>query len=137
MFGCLMLLLYSNLTLNASDSATPVGLYRIKPVPKVNTGDLLILRMPIKQAWALPGAHVTFTQRGVYCEGPGCYTQGLIPNSAPEPGLARVCPYGSYTVPPGMFLGMGTNDPDSWDGRYTCFLPLSLIAGKVSPIWTR
>jgi type IV secretory pathway protease TraF len=121
----------TNLTFNVSDSATPVGVYRIRPATKVNRGDLVYLRMPIKQVWALPGDHVMFTPEGVYREGE------LIPNSAPESGMARVCPFGSYTVPPNMFLGMGTDNPDSWDGRYLCFLPLSIIAGKVSPIWTR
>jgi len=129
--SCLAFLLYSNLTLNASDSATPVGLYRVKPAANLNRGELALLRMPIKQIWALPGDRVQFTPEGVYREGK------LIPNSAPEPELPRVCPFGNYTVPAGMFLGMGTNDPDSWDARYVCFLPLSLIAGKVTPIWTQ
>jgi type IV secretory pathway protease TraF len=131
LFLCLVLLLWSNLTVNVSDSATPVGLYRVKPAAKLGRGELVCLRMLIKQVWALPGDHVRFTPQGVYREGE------LIPNSAPEPGMARVCPFGSYTVPPNMFLGMGTINPDSWDGRYTCFLPLSIIAGKVTPIWTR
>ena len=131
LFGGLPLLLMANLTLNVSDSATPVGLYRIKPAATPHRGELALLRMPIKQIWALPGDRVQFTPEGVYREGK------LIPNSAPEPELPRVCPFGSYTVPAGMFLGMGTNDPDSWDARYVCFLPLSLIAGKVTPIWTR
>jgi type IV secretory pathway protease TraF len=129
--GALFLTLMVNFTLNVSDSATPVGVYRVKPAAKVDHGDLVLLRMPIKRALALPGDHVVFTPRGIYREGK------LIPNSAPEPGLTRVCPFGNYTVPPGMFLGMGTNDPDSWDGRYVCWLPLSLIAGKVTPIWTQ
>jgi type IV secretory pathway protease TraF len=128
---CLLFLAMTNFTINVSDSATPAGVYRVKPVGKVDYDDLVLLRMPIKRALALPGDHVMFTPQGVYREGK------LIPNSAPEPGIPRVCPNGDYTVPPEMFLGMGTNDPDSWDGRYLCFLPLSLVAGKVSPIWTR
>lgn len=130
LFGGLMFLAMTNLTLNVSDSATPVGVYRVKPAAKVNYGDLVMLRMPIKRALALPGDHVRFTPHGVYREGE------LIPNSAPEPGLPRVCPYGDYIVPPEMFLGMGTRDPDSWDGRYTCFLPQSLLMGTVQPVWT-
>jgi type IV secretory pathway protease TraF len=126
---CLVFLAMTNLTFNVSDSATAVGVYRLKSVAKVSRGDLVYLRMPIKQVWALPGDHVTFTPQGVYREGE------LIPNSAPEPGITRVCPFGSYTVPPEMFLGMGTNNPDSWDGRYVCWLPLSIIAGKVKPLW--
>jgi signal peptidase I len=131
LFGGLLFLLMGNFTLNVSDSSTPVGIYRIRPVTKVSRGDLVYLRMPIKRVWGLPGDHVTFTPQGVYRAGQ------LIPNSAPEPGLAQVCPFGSYTIPPDMFLGMGTNNPDSWDGRYVCWLPLSLIAGKVTPIWPR
>lgn len=130
LFGGLLLLLMGNFTINVSDSATPVGVYRIRPAAHVRFGDLVSLRMPLKQVWALPGDHVTFAPEGVYRDGK------LIPNSAPEPGLARVCPFGNYTVPPDMFLAMGTNNPDSWDSRYTCFLPLSLIAGKVQPLWT-
>jgi type IV secretory pathway protease TraF len=133
----LLLLVMSSYTLNVSDSSTPGGLYRMNPVTTVAPGDLLQLRMPIKRAWAMPGAHVTFTEHGVYCEGPGCYAQGLIPNSRPQPGLPRAFPDGSYTVPPFMFLGMGTNNPDSWDSRYVGFLPLSLVKGKVTPVWTR
>jgi type IV secretory pathway protease TraF len=131
LFGGLLLLLMGNLTFNVSDSATPIGLYRVKPVAKVSPGELVLLRMPIKQVWALPGDHVRFTPQGVYRGGE------LIPNSAPEARIPRAFPYGDYTVPPEMFLGMGTHDPDSWDGRYVGFLPLSLVAGKVSPIWTR
>ena len=128
---CPLLLLWANFTINVSDSATPVGLYRVEPSPKVDRGELVVLRMPIKQVWALPGDHVTFTPAGVYRDGQ------LIPNSAPEPGIAHRFPYGNYTVPPEMFLGMGTRDPDSWDSRYIGFLPLSIVAGKVTPLWTR
>jgi signal peptidase I len=131
--GALALLLWGRLTINVSDSATPVGLYRVKPISldKLRESDLVVLRLPIKQVWALPGDHVTFTPQGVYREGQ------LIPNSAPEPGMAQVCPYGDYIVPPNMFLGMGANNPDSWDSRYLCWIPQSLIAGKVTPVWTR
>ena len=90
----------------------------------------MLLRMPIKRVWAQAGDHVTFTPKGVYRNG------NLIPNSAPEPGIPRACPFGDYTVPPFMFLGMGTRDPDSWDGRYLCFMPEELIAGTVTSAWT-
>ena len=131
LFLSLVFLLWSNLTVNVSDSATPVGLYRVDQIDKVSLGDLVYLRMPIKAVWALPGDQVTFTPQGVYRNGE------LIPNSAPEPDIPRRFPYGNYTVPPEMFLGMGTRNPDSWDSRYVGFLPLSIIAGKVTPLWTR
>jgi type IV secretory pathway protease TraF len=118
-------------TRNVSDSAAPVGWYRVHWDAPVKVGDLVLLRMPIKQVWARAGDHVTFTPKGVYVQGK------LLLNSAPEAGIPRACPYGDYIVPPFMFLGMGTDDPDSWDSRYTCFLPESLIAATVTPTWTR
>jgi type IV secretory pathway protease TraF len=126
----------ANFIHNVSDSAAPTGWYHVEWNAPVKKGDLVLLRMPIKRVWARAGDQVTFTPRGVYCQGPGCYAQGLIPNSKPESDIPQVCPYGTRTVPPDMFLGMGTNDPDSYDGRYLCFLPTSLIAGTVRPIWT-
>ena len=90
---------------------------------------MVVLRMMAKEVEALPGDHVTFTPQGVYVN------DVRLPNSAPEAGMAQVCPYGNYVVPPYMFLGMGTHNPDSFDGRYECFLPQSLIQGTVSRVW--
>jgi hypothetical protein len=78
---------------------------------------------------ALPGDHVTFTPKGIEREGK------LIPNTAPEPGIPP-CPFGERVVPRYFFVGDGTLDPDSWGSRYSfCFIPQSLIAGRVSRIW--
>jgi type IV secretory pathway protease TraF len=126
----LTLVLMTTFTRNVSDSAAPVGWYRVHWNAPVKEGDLVLLRMPIKQVWARVGDHVSFTPKGIYVQG------HLVPNSQPEPGITQVCPYGDYTVPDGMFLGLGTNDPDSWDSRYLCFLPETLIAGTVTSLWT-
>ena len=127
----LTLLLMETFTRNVSDSAAPVGWYRVHWGATAAQGDLVLLRMPIKQVAALPGQHVTSTPQGVYVD------NKLLPNSAPEPDIPRVCPYGTYVVPPFMFLAMGTNNPDSFDSRYECFLPLSLSAGTVTSLWTK
>ena len=128
-----MFLLWGSLTVNVSDSATPVGLYRVKVVElnklKLRESDLVILRMPIKRIAALPGQHVRFSSEGLYVEGK------LLPNSAPEKGIAHT-PFGNYIVPPDMFVGMGTEDPDSWDSRYAGFIPQSIVIGTVHPLWT-
>lgn len=120
-----------NYMVNVSNSSTPLGLYRVRSVQlaDLRKGDLVALRMPVKLISALPGQLVRFTPQGVYVE------HALLPNSAPEKDMTQVCPYGSYTVPPFMFLGMGLQNPDSWDGRYQCFLPQSLIEGKVTRTW--
>jgi len=127
----LTLVLMTTFTRNVSDSAAPVGWYRVHWGATAAQGDLVLLRMPIKQVAALPGQQVTFTPQGVYVD------NKLLPNSAPERGIPRVCPYGTYVVPPFMFLAMGTNDPDSFDSRYECFLPLSLSAGTVTSLWMK
>ena len=124
----LTLVLMSTFTRNVSDSAAPVGWYRVHYGATAVAGDLVLLRMPIKQVWALPGQQVTFTPRGVYVGGQ------LLPNSAPESGIGHY-PFGSYLVPPGMFLAMGLRNPDSWDSRYVGFLPQGLIAGSLTPAW--
>jgi len=41
LFLSLVFLLWSNLTVNVSDSATPVGLYRVDQIDKVSLGDLV------------------------------------------------------------------------------------------------
>ena len=127
----LTLVLVSTLTRNVSDSAAPLGWYHVHWGATARAGDLVLLRMPIKQVWALPGQQVTFAKDGVYVDG------RHLPNSAPEPGIPLVCPLGKYVVPPYFFLAMGTNNPDSYDGRYECFTPLSLIAATVTPVWTK
>lgn len=115
------------LAINISDSSGPKGLYLIAPPEQVHVGDLVVLRMPMKTVAARAGQRVRFSPEGVYVDG------HLLPNSAPEAGIPRVCPYGTYTVPQGMWLGMGLDNPDSWDGRYLCFLPEELIEGRATP----
>jgi type IV secretory pathway protease TraF len=128
--GCLMVWLMHSFTLNISDSSTSRGVYYMQAISHAKTGDLVVMREPMKSVAALAGQHVRFSPQGVYVDG------RLLPNSAPEPALARVCPFGDYIVPPNMFLAMGTNNPDSFDGRYECFETQNLIMGKAIPMVT-
>jgi type IV secretory pathway protease TraF len=120
----------TNFNINVSDSSTPRGLYRVRTVQlaDLRRGDLVALRMPVKQIAALPGQHVMFAREGIYVEGK------LIPNTAPEVDLVHF-PFGSYTVPPYMFVGIGTLNPDSWDSRYAGFIPQSITEGTVTRVW--
>lgn len=119
----------TNFTLNTSDSSTPVGLYRVQQADrhKLREGDLVALRMPIKEVLALPGTHVKFTPEGIYRAGK------LIPNTAPEIGIPH-CQFGDHVVPKYFFVGDGTLDPDSWGSRYNCFIPQSIVEGTVTRI---
>jgi type IV secretory pathway protease TraF len=123
-------LLTSNFMLNVSDSSTPPSLYQVRSVQldKLRTGDLVALRMPVKEVLALPGDRVRFTPEGIYRNGQ------LIPNTAPEPGIPH-CPFSDIAVPRYFFVGDGTLDPDSWGSRYTCFIPQSIIEGTVTHVW--
>jgi len=131
LFVLLQFWVQTNYSLNITDSSVPVGLYRVNGIAlnDLREGEVVALRMPIKKIAALPGKHVRFSPEGIYVE------EKLLDNTAPEKTLSQVCPYGRYTVPQDMFLGVGTEDPDSWDGRYVCFLPQSLIEGTVSRVW--
>ena len=117
---------FANFTINDSPSQK-LGLYRYTHEP-LRTGTLVKLCGPMKRIAAMPGAHVKFTAAGVYIE------NELWPRSAPEFGLPHF-PFGSYVVPTDMFLALGDH-PDSWDGRYYGFIPLSLIASTLKPVWT-
>jgi len=122
--------LMTNFAINVSDSSTPRGLYQVRSVKldKLRRGDLVALRMPVKEVLALPGDHVRFTAEGIYRDGK------LIPNTAPEPDIPR-CPFDELTVPRYFFVGDGTLDPDSWGSRYMCFIPQSIIEGTVTRVW--
>jgi type IV secretory pathway protease TraF len=117
----------THLTLNESASE-PVGLYRPTHTA-LKHGSLVLLKMPLKRIAALSGDKVRFSPEGIYVEGK------LVPNSAPEPGLPHF-PYGSYTVPADMFVGLAQH-PDSWDGRYVGFLPESLVSSTAQAVWTK
>jgi type IV secretory pathway protease TraF len=123
---CVGLYVETHFTLNQSASE-PVGLYRPTHEP-LNRGALVLLKMPLKRIAAVPGDRVTFGADGVSVNGK------LMPHSAPEAGLPHF-PFGSYTVPADMFLGLAEH-PDSWDGRYQGFLPLSIVSSTAQPIWT-
>jgi type IV secretory pathway protease TraF len=121
------LFVLTHFTLNQSASE-PIGLYRPTHAT-LERGTLVLLRMPLKRIAALPGDHVRFSPEGVYVQGK------LIPDSAPELGIPHF-PFGSYTVPADMFLGLAQN-PDSWDGRYLGWMPESLISSTAQPVWTK
>ena len=128
LFGLLQFWVTTNFTINVSDSAMPIGIYRVHKVSRVRRGDLIALRMLGKQVAALPGDHVRFAADGVYVNGQ------WLKNSAPEDGIPHY-PFGDYVVPDYLFLGMGTNNPDSFDGRYVGWEPQSQIQGTLSPLW--
>ncbi|WP_196297738.1 S26 family signal peptidase, partial [Xanthomonas albilineans] len=43
---------------------------------------------------------------------------------------------GCNRVPAGQIFTIGDGLPNSYDGRYYGFVPVSLIAGSITPLWT-
>jgi len=118
----------THFTINSSSPSEPTGLYRPTHEP-LKRGALVLLKMPLKTIAALPGDQVDMTPTGIEINGKP------QPNTTPAPNLPH-CPFGYYVVPADMFLALG-HHPDSWDGRYTCFLPESLISSTVEPVWIK
>ena len=85
--------------------------------------------MPLKRIVAMAGDRVTFAAEGITVNG-----NPIIPKTAPEPKILQHCPFGTYTVPPNMIVAIGDH-PDSWDARYLCWLPESLVFSTMQPVW--
>lgn len=117
----------THFTINSSPSE-PTGLYRPTHEP-LKRGALVLLKMPLKTIAGLPGDQLDMTPTGIKINGKP------QPNTTPALNLPH-CPFGHYVVPADMFLALGEH-PDSWDGRYTCFLPESLISSTVEPVWIK
>jgi hypothetical protein len=72
----LTFLLIMGLVVNVSDSAAPVGVYRVLWDARIKRGDLVLMREPLKKVVGLPGDIVRFAREGVYLN------HQLLPNSA-------------------------------------------------------
>lgn len=103
----------------------PAGIYRVRAMTQIQRGDFVELRMLGKQVAALPGDRVRFSPEGVYVNGQ------RLKNSAPEAEMPQLA-FKEYIVPQYLFLGMGTNNPDSFDGRYVGWEPQSQIQGRLT-----
>jgi type IV secretory pathway protease TraF len=117
------------LVVNVSDSAAPVGIYRVLWDAPIKRGDLVLLRNPLKREVAGPGDTVRFAPNGVWVNG------HLLPNSK-VPADSPYSPYHYCTIvlAPDQYLMMG-DDPLSYDDRYTGPTPQSLVYQKVQRLW--
>jgi type IV secretory pathway protease TraF len=113
--------------LNMSPSE-PVGLYRLTH-DSLKHGAYVILADPLKRIAGIPGDTVRTAPEGSYINGK------LWPMSAPNADFPH-CPYGVYTLKQRQLWVMGEN-PLSYDSRYFCAIPQSLIFSAARPVWTR
>jgi type IV secretory pathway protease TraF len=118
-----------SLVVNVSNSAAPVGIYRVLWDAPIKRGDLVLMREPLKKVVGFPGDTVRFAKEGVYLN------NHLLPNSAiPGNSPYPPYPYRTITLAEGQYLLMGAN-PLSFDGRYEGPTPQELIYQKVQELW--
>jgi len=118
-----------SLVVNVSDSAAPAGIYRVLWDVKMERGDLVLMREPLKKVVGLPGDIVRFAREGVYLN------HQLLPNSAvPTDSPYPPYPYQTIVLAKGQYLLMGAN-PLSFDGRYEGVTPEELVYQKVQKLW--
>ena len=116
-----------NLSGNASRSE-PRGFYRITHEP-LRHGIFVVLKLPLKQAAALPGDTVRVTPEGSYING------RLWPHSGIPADVHSHYPFGTYVLKPGELWVLGDN-PRSYDSRYFGMIPESLISATAEPFLT-
>lgn len=131
----------------------PLGNYWLVPAKPVRRGDIVqfcaphdnpIVQFGVRRGWlgsgscpdgtlpmlkevaAVAGDTVTLTPPAVFINGRAIHNTASRTTTLSGQDMPHIA-YGTYTVPTGQFLPLGTNSPDSFDGRYFGFLHTSVI----------
>jgi len=158
-----MLFARLNLRVALSDSATPAGVYRFRPLTRLARGDLVGACLPQriaavalsrgylhdslysgcagggtpvgKLALALPGDTVEIESSFVAVNGHRFANSATVSHDSADRALAHV-PWGIYQVEQGECWLFGFNNARSWDARYYGPVPLSALRWSAVPILT-
>ena len=135
---------------NASAS-TPIGLYAVQPVERLEVTDLVAVDAPepmasfivdggylppgvplLKRVLGLPGQQVCRVGRTIMVD------RVAMGEARETDRLGRAMPkwQGCRRIADGEVFLMNWNVPDSLDGRYFGPLPASSIIGRAVPLWT-
>lgn len=129
--GWVFLFSYSHLTYNITPSM-PEGIYWLWPGNQPVKGQTVVLRNEIKVLRGKPGDTVEVSAVGTRVNG-----GPLIPMSAPILNAPyHPCPFGTYKLAEDQYWVLG-NHPRSWDSRYLCGVPGSLLGGTAEALWTK
>ncbi len=136
---------------NASASV-PIGLYAIRPAGALHVTELVVVRPPaalasfldqrrylpkgvpmLKRILALPGQTVCRSDRTIIVDGIA------MGEARDHDSNGRTLPtwHGCRVVGGDEVFLMNWQSEDSFDGRYFGPLPVSTIAGRADPLWTR
>jgi conjugal transfer pilin signal peptidase TrbI len=121
---------YNGVTANITDSE-PLGFYiQVGGLP--HRGSLVQLRPLMKHLAGIPGDVIQVTPKGSYINGK------LWPNSAIPKQTHGYKPYafGAIRLQGNQYWMLGSSE-DSWDSRWLGPITGDLIAGTITPFWTR
>jgi conjugative transfer signal peptidase TraF len=134
---------------NASASV-PVGLYAVRPIGNLYSGELVLVRPPgniasflqergylamgvpiLKHVLAIPGQSVCRTGRTITVD------ETALGNALDRDSRGRSLPVwqGCRIVGAGEVFLMNRQSASSFDGRYFGLLPASTIVGRLTPLW--
>jgi conjugative transfer signal peptidase TraF len=135
---------------NASASA-PIGLYRVRPIGRLEVAALVVVRPPesLAEMLAVRGylpREVPLIKQVLGFAGQTVCRVGLtVTLDEIESGSARERDHlgrklptwqGCRKLSDGEVFLMNADEPDSLDGRYFGPLPVSSIVGRADPLWT-
>ena len=121
---------YIGVTANITDSE-PLGFYiQVGGLP--HRGSLVQLRPLMKHLAGIPGDVIQVTPKGSYINGK------LWPNSAipKQTHGYKPYPFGAIRLQGNQYWMLGSSE-DSWDSRWLGPITGDLIAGTITPFWTR
>jgi conjugative transfer signal peptidase TraF len=152
-----------DLRIALTDSATPAGIYQMRPLSSLSRGELVAACLPSgiarfaisrdylsvspisecqeraapigKLVLALPGDEIEITPDFVSINGQRFAHSATVPNDSNGRRLPRVSA-GEYRVQAGSAWLFGFNDANSFDSRYYGPLPLSAIKSVAVPLLT-
>ena len=133
-------------------ASVPIGLYFSRPSGKLQIGELVVVSPPhtlakflagrhylpegvpmLKHILALPGQTVCRKGRVVSVDGRAMGTAF----TRDARGHPLPVWQGCERIPIGDVFLMNRKSADSFDGRYFGLLPITTIAGRAEPVWTR
>lgn len=133
-----------------TSASVPIGLYFLRPVDNVAVGDLVAVQPPpelsdfLDQRGYLPRhvpllKHVVALPGAIICRAGNTITvdQSVVGSAQLQDSLGRRLPrwWGCRHLTDSEIFLMNPDAPDSLDGRYFGALPITVITGRLVPVW--
>jgi Type IV secretory pathway, protease TraF len=123
---------HSPIRLNYTESL-PIGIWRIKPISKIERGTIVFLHEEGKRRFLKPIAAVAGDTVELRTGKPVTINGKELPNTEAQPKNTP-WPEGKYTVKPGEVWVFSSYNIKSYDSRYFGPLSVSTIEGEAIPL---